>query len=160
MGVPRAENRDQAHHDEAEDAADRSDDDVIGDGITRLPDFRREHRRDEAGHHGDGDPGADRRWQADPIDDARARRQRREDHQEQHSGRGLREDHLLARLPTLYLLLTADPADPPETRAPGAEDVIGWLYARRIELVYDPRTRSLRAGLPGAARVIVDRRAG
>ena len=72
----------------------------------------------------------------------------------------VREDHLLARLPTLHLLLTADPADLPETQVPGAEDIIGWLHARRIELVYDPRTRSLRADLPGAARVIVDRRAG
>ncbi|WP_198652932.1 recombinase family protein [Actinocorallia populi] len=72
----------------------------------------------------------------------------------------VREDLLLARLPALYLLLTTDPADLPETQAPGVEDVIGYLHARRIELVYDPRTRSLRADLPGTARVIVDRRAG
>jgi site-specific DNA recombinase len=72
----------------------------------------------------------------------------------------VREDHLLARLPILYLLLTTDPADLPETQVPGAEDVIGWLHARCIELVYDPRTSFLRADLPGTARVLVDRRAG
>ncbi|SEG78003.1 hypothetical protein SAMN04489712_11213 [Thermomonospora echinospora] len=72
----------------------------------------------------------------------------------------MREDHLLARLPTLYLILTTDPADLPETQTPGAENVIGWLHARRIELIYDPRTRSLRADLPGTARVAVDQKAG
>ncbi|MEO3788406.1 recombinase family protein [Actinocorallia sp. B10E7] len=72
----------------------------------------------------------------------------------------VREDHLLARLPALYLLLTTDLADLPEEQVPGAEDVIGWLHARRIELVYDQRTRSLRADLPGTARVIVDQKAG
>jgi hypothetical protein len=72
----------------------------------------------------------------------------------------VREDRLLARLPALYLLLTTDPADLPGTRAPDVEDIIERLRARHIELVYDPRTRSLRADLPGTARVTVDRQAG
>ena len=71
----------------------------------------------------------------------------------------VREDHLLARLPALYLLLTTDPAELQEARAPGVEDVIGHLRAHHIELIYDPRTRSLRADLPGTVRVIVDQRA-
>ncbi|WP_199485237.1 recombinase family protein [Actinomadura craniellae] len=69
----------------------------------------------------------------------------------------VREGHLLARLPALYLLLAADPADLSEAPMPGIEDIIGWLRVRHIELVYDPQARSLGADLPGATRVIVDR---
>jgi hypothetical protein len=68
----------------------------------------------------------------------------------------VREDHLVARLPALYLLLTGEPVG----RAPGVEEIIGYLRARHIDLVYDRVRGALRADVPGATPVVVDRQAG
>ncbi|GAA3252850.1 recombinase family protein [Nonomuraea helvata] len=66
------------------------------------------------------------------------------------------EDHLMARLPALYLLLTGEPVG----RAPGVEEIIGYLRARHIDLVYDRVRGALRADVSGATPVVVDRQAG
>jgi hypothetical protein len=47
-----------------------------------------------------------------------------------------------------------------KARAPGIEEAIGYLRARHIELVYDRECSALRADVPGATPIIVDRQAG
>jgi hypothetical protein len=65
----------------------------------------------------------------------------------------VREHHLVAHLPALYLLLTAERTG----RAPGAEEIIGYLRARHLDLVYDRKLDALRVDVPEATPVIVDR---
>ncbi|SET80993.1 hypothetical protein [Nonomuraea wenchangensis] len=54
----------------------------------------------------------------------------------------VREDHLVARLPALYLLLTGELVG----RAPGVEEIIGYLRDWHIDLVYDRVRGALWAG--------------
>ena len=42
-------------------------------------------------------------------------------------------------------------------RQASAEDVIGYLRARRITLNYDPRTATLQAGTPEAVTTVTGR---
>jgi hypothetical protein len=72
----------------------------------------------------------------------------------------VREDHLVAHLPALYLLLTAEPTGLLKERAPGIAEIIDYLRARHIELVHDRERSALRADVPGATPVVVDRLAG
>jgi hypothetical protein len=66
----------------------------------------------------------------------------------------IREDHILAHLPALYILL----AEPELTNGPpGATDVIGYLRAEMITLTYDPETRSIQADAQEGVKITVDR---
>lgn len=73
----------------------------------------------------------------------------------------VREDHLLAHLPAVFLLLTRAPvrAVPAETASPSPAEVIAHLRAQHLQLVYDPDSRTLRADVPDAVKVRLDRRA-
>lgn len=66
----------------------------------------------------------------------------------------VREDHLVAHLPTLYVLLTGTKTtDMP----PGAEDVIDHLRTHEITLIYDPAARTLRPDVPDAVKITIDK---
>ena len=80
----------------------------------------------------------------------------------------IREDRLLPHLPALYVFLTGTaPAAARRRRRTrqgadvhrqaSAEDVIGYLRARRITLNYDPRTATLQAGTPEAVTTVTGR---
>jgi recombinase-like zinc beta ribbon protein len=80
----------------------------------------------------------------------------------------IREDHVLARLPALHALLTSGEPPPGRRRRrtrrgvdvthPASEqDVIGYLRARGITLIYDPRTKTLRPDTPEAATAVIAR---
>jgi site-specific DNA recombinase len=73
----------------------------------------------------------------------------------------VREDHLLAHLPAVFLLLNRGSAGavPTEGASPSPAEVISYLRAQHVELVYGPHGRTLRADVPDAVRVRVDRRA-
>jgi hypothetical protein len=74
----------------------------------------------------------------------------------------VREDRILAHLPTLLLLLTGpEPAGRRRRRTRGgadtvpaasAEDVIGYLRGHRITLTWDPAAEALQAGTPRPLR--------
>ena len=78
----------------------------------------------------------------------------------------VREDGILPHLTALHLLLAGDnPAAGRRRRRTrhgvdvhrqvNAEDVIGYLRARRITLTYDPRTGTLQADTPEAATTVI-----
>ncbi|WP_433330151.1 recombinase family protein [Spirillospora sp. CA-294931] len=69
----------------------------------------------------------------------------------------IREDHILAHLLALYVLLTGSAHGRRPSAPLGAEDVIAYLRAHGITLTYDPETRALRTDTPKAVKVIIDR---
>lgn len=73
----------------------------------------------------------------------------------------VREDHLLAHLPAVYLLLITDTDRAARTMAPPSPaEVIAYLRVHQVDLVYDSVGRTLRADTPDAVKVTLDRRAG
>jgi site-specific DNA recombinase len=77
----------------------------------------------------------------------------------------VREDCILAHLPTLYLLLTGPQGTRGRTRrrtrkgadvrpAISTEEAIGYLRERQISLTWDPAARTLRAGTGRAIKTV------
>jgi len=80
----------------------------------------------------------------------------------------IREDHILAHLPAMRALLAS--GEPPAGRrrrrtrrevdvshSASEQDVIGYLRAREITLIYDPRTKTLQADSPGTVTTVTGR---
>lgn len=77
----------------------------------------------------------------------------------------VRQDHILANLPAL--LTNAEPPagrrrrrsrhGVPVVRPVSDQDLIGSLRAREITLIYDPRTKTLRADTTGAVTTVTSR---
>ena len=77
----------------------------------------------------------------------------------------IREDHVLAHLPAL--LASGEPSAGRRRRrtrggvglwrSASEQDVVGYLRAREITLIYDPRTKTLQADPPDAVTTIISR---
>jgi site-specific DNA recombinase len=77
----------------------------------------------------------------------------------------VREDHILAHLPALHLLLTGSEASARKRRRTrrgtdvvspaAAEEVIGYLRERQVTLIYDPAAGTLHPGSCEAAKTII-----
>ena len=67
----------------------------------------------------------------------------------------IREDRVLPHLPALYIRLTGTgpaPGDEPTT----ATEIISHLRARRIHLIYESETRTLRTTTPQEVKITID----